>query len=99
MFNNKLRELGYSQVKTGLFNNKPTLWKKQVYVKRTCSSVEFETSVREFANVMKDRRDEIAEMTKEKHSLFNWKSCIDKLIDMRYSDKNKSRSDLTEFFV
>jgi hypothetical protein len=28
MFNNKLRELGYSQVKTGLFNNKPTLWKK-----------------------------------------------------------------------
>lgn len=68
-------------------------------VKRTCSSVEFETSVREFANVMKDRRDEIAEMTKEKHSLSNWKSCIDKLIDMRYSDKNKSRSDLTEFFV
>tara|TARA_A100001015_G_C14627168_1_gene570214 strand:+ start:400 stop:546 length:147 start_codon:yes stop_codon:yes gene_type:complete len=48
---------------------------------------------------MKDRRDEIAEMTKEKHSLSNWKSCIDKLIDMRYSDKNKSRSDLTEFFV
>ena len=28
MFNNRLRELGYSQVKTGLFNNKPTLWKK-----------------------------------------------------------------------
>ena len=28
IFNNKLRELGYSQVKTGLFNNKPTLWKK-----------------------------------------------------------------------
>ena len=28
MFNNKLRELGYNQVKTGLFNNKPTLWKK-----------------------------------------------------------------------
>jgi len=28
IFNNKLRELGYNQVKTGLFNNKPTLWKK-----------------------------------------------------------------------
>lgn len=28
VFNNKLRELGYNQVKTGLFNNKPTLWKK-----------------------------------------------------------------------
>jgi len=28
VFNNKLRELGYNQVKTGLFNNKPTLWKR-----------------------------------------------------------------------
>lgn len=67
-------------------------------VKRTCSRVEFETTVREFANVMKSRRDEIAQMTKELHSLTNWKSCIDRLIDMRYTDKNKSRSDLTEFF-
>lgn len=74
---------------------------KSHYIKidRQCSSLEFETTVREFANMTKNRRDEIAEMTREKHSLINWKSCIDKVIDMRYSDKNKSRSDLTEFFV
>ena len=64
-----------------------------------CSSHEFETTVREFAITMKDRRDEIAEMTREKHSLIKWKSCIDKVINMRYDDKNKSRSDLTEFFI
>ena len=68
-------------------------------INRKCSGDEFETTVREFAIMMKDRRDEIAEMTREKHSLSKWKSCIDKVINMRYDDKNKSRSDLTEFFI
>ena len=70
-----------------------------IKVNRRCSSAEFETTVREFANVMKTRRDEIAEMTKKKHSLANWKLGIDKMIEMRYTDKNKTYSDLTEFFT
>jgi hypothetical protein len=42
-------------------------------------------------------RREIAEMTKEKHSLSNWKIRLDKVIDIRYNDHNKSFSDLTRF--
>tara|TARA_R110001592_G_scaffold149141_1_gene374503 strand:- start:1544 stop:2629 length:1086 start_codon:yes stop_codon:yes gene_type:complete len=70
-----------------------------IKVNRKCSRAEFETTVREFANVMKDRRDEIAEMTRRKHSLANWKLGIDKMLQMRYNDKNKTYSDLTEFFT
>lgn len=32
MFNNKLRDLGYTKEKVGFFNSKPNFWKKRVYI-------------------------------------------------------------------
>ena len=69
-----------------------------VKISRKCSSEEFESVARNLIDTMVPRRKEIAEMTREKHSLASWKFTIDNMIDMRYSDKNKPSMDLTEFF-
>lgn len=63
-----------------------------------CADSEFEVAVRKAMETPYEKRVEILEMTKEKHSLTSWKFTIDNMIDMRYSDKNKPWMDLTEFF-
>jgi hypothetical protein len=68
-------------------------------IKRSCSPDEFETGIVEFFNLMKTRRLEIADMTREKHTLANWKYYIDKMIDMRYSDNSKKAARLLQFCI
>tara|TARA_B110000858_G_scaffold53286_1_gene61898 strand:+ start:64 stop:744 length:681 start_codon:yes stop_codon:yes gene_type:complete len=70
-----------------------------IKINRKCSDSDFEEAVRSLMDLSYDKRLEISNMTKEKHSLENWKLGIDKMVQMRYNDKNKTYSDLTEFFT
>lgn len=71
---------------------------RHVYmIRRKCSSSDFESAILRHTKAMSPFRKEIAEMTKEKHSLTNWKKRLDMVIDIRYNDHNKSFSDLTRF--
>lgn len=71
------------------------------YIKlsRKCTNAEFEEAVSKLQRVSKEDRKVISDMTKEKHSLSNWKLCIDKVINLRYNDQTGKINNLTEFFA
>jgi hypothetical protein len=61
-----------------------------------CTNAEFEIAVRKAMETPYEKRVEIMEMTKEKHSRENWKRTILNIIDRRYHDRNNRT--LMEFF-
>jgi hypothetical protein len=65
-----------------------------------CSDSEFEIAVRKAMETSYEKRVEILEMTKEKHSRENWKKNILNIIDRRYHDRNNKNmpATLNEFF-
>lgn len=71
------------------------------YIKldRKCTNAEFEEAVLKLNKLTSQDRKIISDMTKEKHSLSNWKSCIDKMLTLRYNDENGKTNNLTEFFA
>ena len=70
-----------------------------IKLNRKCSNEEFQKAVEEFATCNQETRSMISALTKEKHSLVNWKLSIDKMIDLRYNDSNGKTKNLMEFFA
>ena len=70
------------------------------YVKlsKDCSDEVFADTIKSIMNLSADKRLEISRMTKEKHSLKNWKLAIDNLVGLRYNDRSKQSNDLMGFF-
>lgn len=62
-----------------------------------CSNEEFESTVRKLMETSYEKRVEIMEMTKEKHSRERWKKSIIDIIEKRYDDKNDRT--LVDFFL
>ena len=71
------------------------------YIKlsRKCTNSEFEEAVSKMLKFSKEDRKRISDMTKEKHSLSNWKMGIDKVVNLRYNDNTGKTNNLTEFFA
>jgi len=70
-----------------------------IKLNRKCSNDEFEKAVQKLNGLSIEDRKIISDMTKEKHSLDNWKSSIDKMLSLRYNDQTGKINNLTEFFA
>lgn len=66
-------------------------------IPKNISSENAASVFREMGNVPKSFREEIAEMTREKHSLEKWKLTIDNAIDRCYSDTPNQSEGILEF--